>query len=319
MTIQQRIPVGDIAVQWSRSAGAQNCILVDDSIGYPDDDATYIYTGTGFNKDYFGFDVFAIPTGSTIASITVKGRCKLVLAGGAPNIRALLKVNGVSYAGSGIQVYYGSYTNWQQTWTVNPNTGQAWTVDDVNGVGSNPVETFGLEYISVQDVRCTQIYIEVDFTGPVAERLLMRTVSPGAGILMRDVASGKLMRAVEGYMCPCALNSREAKFIVEISGCSNSEFSEGDVNGIHRLDYWQMDFNWDMCTWRRKTSLERILVNVGVNAYIEADVWGVPGGEGDPDWIQVYVHDTGESCETMTAGTDLAPDGGTGLATFYEE
>jgi len=201
---------------------------------------------------------------------------------------------------------------------VNPNTGQAWTVDDINGIGSNPLQTFGLEYISVQDVRCTQIYVEVDFTGPAANFELMRDVSSGG--LMRDVASGKLMRAIEGYMCPCALNSREAKFIVVISGCSNSNFSDGDVNGTHRLDYWFMDFNWDKCMWRRQTGLERILVSVGINPYVEADVWGVAGGgPGAPSWIPVYVHDTGGSCETMTAGVDLVADEGTGLATFNEE
>jgi hypothetical protein len=51
-------------------------------------------------------------------------------------------------------------------WPLNPKTGIAWTVNDVNGVGANALQYFG--YITEAGVgyTCTvsRIYIKVDYT-----------------------------------------------------------------------------------------------------------------------------------------------------------
>ena len=143
MTILRRLPISDSAVQWSRSAGTYNFALVDDPIGNPDDDATYTYASTGYYKDYFGFLVFNVPAGSEITNITLRERFKLYTAGGTSHMRGLIKVNGATYYSSAEDAWYGAYKDEVWTWTTNPNTGQSWTVDDVNGVGSNPLQTFG--------------------------------------------------------------------------------------------------------------------------------------------------------------------------------
>lgn len=162
---QQRLPASDAVVQWSRSGGAENRLLVDDyPFDNPDDDSTYTYTNTQTNKDLFNFTVFAVPAGSVITSVKVVGRFRRVDAGGAEIVRELLKVNGVIYEGSMQQLLIGDYFDKEHVWTINPNTGLAWTIDAVNGIGSNPLQTFGYECIGFnKTVRCTQVYVKVDY------------------------------------------------------------------------------------------------------------------------------------------------------------
>lgn len=161
---QRRLPTGDSAVQWDRSAGGSNYLLVDDLYDSPDDDATYVYTNTQTDKDLFGFTVFTIPTGSVITGVKIIGRFKRVDAGGDYLIRSLLKVNGIIYEGAMQQLVIGAYFNKEYTWTTNPNTGLAWTIDDVNSIGSNPLQTFGYECIGFnKTVRSTQIQVRVDY------------------------------------------------------------------------------------------------------------------------------------------------------------
>ena len=161
---QQRLPTSDDTFQWSRSSGVNNYALVDDSYSLPDDDTTYTYTNTQTNKDLFGFTALAVPTGSIITNVQVVGRFKRIDTGGDFIIRELLKVNGVTYEGSLQQLVVGTYFDKTYTWTVNPNTGLPWTLEDVNGIGSNPLQTFGYECIGYnKTVRCTQIYVKVNY------------------------------------------------------------------------------------------------------------------------------------------------------------
>jgi len=205
MATYQRLPIGDSSIQWSRSAGVYNFALVADPIGSPDDDTTYTYASTGFYKDYFDFLPFNVPSGSSITSVRLRARFRLSTAGGNNHVRGILKVNNVTYNSNPEDVWYGAYQDETWTWTTNPNTGSAWTVDDVNGIGSNPLQTFGYECLTLQTLLCTQVYIEVIFTPepsvPIIPKPLMR--DDVTGKLMRDVATDKLMRAVEAYDCAC--------------------------------------------------------------------------------------------------------------------
>ena len=204
MTTMRRLPVGDSATQWSRSAGTYNFALVDDPVGSPDEDATYTYASTGYYKDYFNFLPFNVPANGTITSIVLRERFRTSTAGGTNHMRGILKVNGVTYYSSAEDAWYGAYTDEIWSWSTNPNTGLAWTVDDVNGVGSNPLQTFGYECLTLQTLLCTQAYIEVNGTWsppPIARKQLMR--DDATSELMRDDVTGKLMRAVEGHNCAC--------------------------------------------------------------------------------------------------------------------
>lgn len=156
-----RVPTSDAAIQWS-STGGNNYSELDDPFSSPDDDSTYVSSGTGGLVDYYGFTPFEVPTGKTITSLQFVYRVRLVAAGGAPNFRTLLRINGTTYYGSNISLYLDWYT-FTMTWTVNPATGSAWTPEDINGTGANPLQYFGFQSLTGGQMRVTQAYLKVNY------------------------------------------------------------------------------------------------------------------------------------------------------------
>lgn len=89
---------------------------------------------------WFGFQAFSVPSGAQISSVS------LTRSGGTAGY---IRVNGVSYSGS--------------SWATNPNTGAAWTVADVNGSGSHPLQLIGAEfagYSTIDTLSVTVTYTE---------------------------------------------------------------------------------------------------------------------------------------------------------------
>lgn len=163
--IQQRPPISDDVVQWY--PGVNNYTFVDDPIGYPDEDATYVTTNVGGHKDLFNFGIMVVPAGSEILNVRVTGRFKRLEAGGSGLVRELIKVDGTVYAGAAQQLPYGltpEYFFREYAWTTNPASGLPWIPDDVNGVGADPLESFGYECIGYKKlVACTQVFVEVNY------------------------------------------------------------------------------------------------------------------------------------------------------------
>ncbi len=280
METYQRLPYSDSAVQWSRTE-VTNFDCVNDPVSTPDDDATYTATTTQAYKDYFNFASFNLPVGSIITNVKVTGRFRRMTAGGAEQFWLLMKVNGVSYHGPGEYLFIGAYFTRSWTHTVNPNTGQPWTIDDANGIGSNPLQTFGYEFIGFgTSIRCTQVYIEVNFTPPIIRLPLMRDVATDC--LMRDVATGKLMRAVEfesGEDCECFITGRTPKYYtLTFSGVALCQFRSwpGDVSLNQKWLLEQYEPLTTPCFWRYLDANWLIFLNFNV---------------GDPlrTWVRAYT------------------------------
>ena len=172
MATDVRSPTSDAAVvgTWLYSSGTTGWNLVDE---YPTpDDTDYIVAagGAGTISYTFGFTPFSVPTGSTSLSLTIYWRAADVILG-LNNTLPVLTVNGTVYFGtstnpSATPTTYNSMTVGSQ-WTTNPDTSAAWTVDDINGSGSNPLEAFGVGSSDVNpDVRNYQVYAEVTYTPP---------------------------------------------------------------------------------------------------------------------------------------------------------
>jgi len=133
MATEVRLPTGDSDVSSTftlfPTSPATRWDKVDDPVGTPDDNSTYVMgVNNAGGYAYFTFPVFTIPLGCTIEKVSVSYRSYGITTS-ASSSYAGLKVNGVRYPGAGADdpTTYGNRT---VDWTLNPNTGSAWTVAD---------------------------------------------------------------------------------------------------------------------------------------------------------------------------------------------
>ncbi|MBA7467459.1 hypothetical protein ES707_02677 [subsurface metagenome] len=164
-----RVPTGDegFTGSWTARDGGLYYVEVDDPVGNPDDLTSCIYC-TSVGRITFSFSSFSIIPGSTITQVCVYWR-HTKAAGPASTFGPVLKVGGNYYTGTEVSVGTSWTTSDSITvgsqWTQNPKTSSDWTVDDINGIGSNALEAFGVHstYASPNPY-CTQVYVEVTYT-----------------------------------------------------------------------------------------------------------------------------------------------------------
>lgn len=166
MAVEVRRPTGNGATaNWSGSGGGAAWEGVDEVSA--DDDTTYAFRADSFANHRFTFTAFAINS-SAIASVTVRSRARVTLGGNGSDFTTALTVTGDELVFGALQADIGtSYADFVDTWATNPKTGAAWTEADVEGTGSNPLTQFGMRastMVTFEEMRCTQISIEVDYT-----------------------------------------------------------------------------------------------------------------------------------------------------------
>jgi hypothetical protein len=140
---QDRIPTSDEAATgtWSGTPGSRWDLVKD----YPDNvPSGYLEHGTVAGGITFGFTPFNIPTGVSIICVQVRAYSFEPVAG-LNNWRGRVKVGGNYYNSSEtVSPNAVAYYDGVSAFTTNPNTGIAWTVDDVNGIGANALEAIGI-------------------------------------------------------------------------------------------------------------------------------------------------------------------------------
>jgi hypothetical protein len=134
-----------------------------DEAGAHDGDSTYLLHGTTAGYMLFSFPAFTVnvPTGMAIKSLTVSLVAKDYPSSGTNTMRPAIRVGGSSYYGDYIAVP-SSYGTISYTWAENPRTNQPWTQDQINGVGSNALQGFGVSSNDASpQIRLTQVYATV--------------------------------------------------------------------------------------------------------------------------------------------------------------
>ena len=138
--IQTRNPTSDesLSGDWDGSAGTRYTVVDD----YPASTGDHIHNGTTAGDLTFGFSVLTVPAGASTISVVLK-YYESESSGGGQSVGGRLKVGGNYYNHATPHEPDGVTTLITDTWTLNPKTGLAWTVDDVNGVGVNALQAFG--------------------------------------------------------------------------------------------------------------------------------------------------------------------------------
>ncbi len=162
---QSRLPTSNLTIgsMWSftgcTSSTAYQC--VDDPIGSPNNSTDYLRVSSSGKEAIFGFSVFTVPAGSTITYVRVT-HVTFRDGSSSANIKAALRVGGTTYTQPTAQLLTASWITYNYDWTTNPRTGLAWTVADVNGTGTNPLQGMGV-VSGTGDESVTQVYVTVGY------------------------------------------------------------------------------------------------------------------------------------------------------------
>ncbi len=156
---QTRVPTGDgfTSGTWDTAP------YWDDVDETTPDDLDWMTGVTSPGYRLFTFSPFSVPAGATIANLTVYFRAKD--DGTNPNnLQAGLKADDLYYNGSDNDPG-PTWTTYTYSFNNNPNTGNPWSVADINGSGSDPLQEFGV-YSSdlAPDVQVSMVYAVVTYS-----------------------------------------------------------------------------------------------------------------------------------------------------------
>jgi hypothetical protein len=110
-------------IQWTPSTGTTHYNLVDEN---PANSTDYVSSGTQTQTDLYGYP--SLTGDSTILGLQINTQVS-VQSGSSVLIESPILSNGVTDVGDDIQTSGAGYVDIRRTSTVDPGTGEAWTVD----------------------------------------------------------------------------------------------------------------------------------------------------------------------------------------------
>lgn len=143
---------------WTRVGGSNHWGVTSD-----ESDSTYLYSLSTSDKETENLADTA-QTG-IINSVTAYIRAKAPAGGGAAETAVILwRTHSADYESTTITISRTAFTNYSQAKTVNPNTGVAWTWDEINAleVGARAY-ALGVD----EEIDVSEIWIVVDYTATV--------------------------------------------------------------------------------------------------------------------------------------------------------
>jgi RHS repeat-associated protein len=132
---------------------------VDDTPGSPDDNSTYVKsTNSSYQRDFYNLTNH---TGSGIINyIEIKYRFASSSGSYTAYLKPTIKTGGMVYEGTEVTRQSTSYIDGSYRWTVNPNTGSAWTWAELDSLQAG----ISLHKGTSGEARCTQVYIKVNYS-----------------------------------------------------------------------------------------------------------------------------------------------------------
>lgn len=156
-----------------------------------DNNSTYVYN---HEKNYGVWyrDLYNLPASSgsgTINGIKVYFRCLLGSGAGGQSCsaRAAIKSNSTVTDGPIVTRYIGAWETWSQEWTTNPADSQPWEWADIDALQIG----VGLRQNGNYSCKCTQVYVEVDYTVGVAYE---KTLTESLGLVDKVVKAPSLVK-----------------------------------------------------------------------------------------------------------------------------
>jgi len=140
---------------------------VDDPWEFFDDDSTYVIHQSNETNYTADSTAFAVPDGVTISNLRIVVRHKKI-GSGAASIETSIKVGGNWYDTDITNPTQDVWSDTNTDYPNNPDTSQPWTVDQINGIGANALDTFGWYVTDADpDVYVTNVALRVSYFGEV--------------------------------------------------------------------------------------------------------------------------------------------------------
>ncbi len=130
----------------------------------PDEDSTFVARGSA--SAAWNRDLYALPASSgsgAINNITVYARVKCDGTPAQTNLVISCRTYSTTYEDVE-KTTTDAYANYSKVWTTNPNTGSAWTWDEIDALEIGIKLRRGA---TTYGTKCTQVYVEVDYTSGV--------------------------------------------------------------------------------------------------------------------------------------------------------
>jgi hypothetical protein len=223
-----------------------------------DDDATYIRIDALGGNILFTTPNFNIPAGSTGISLGMEPISRTEVAGNV-FAKMYIRVNGTNYAQTNwrsfaFQITYTYANLFLGCFSTNPDTGLPWTVDDINGVGPNPLQAVGVLVQAGRACRITKLVavvtceplVNITFDGK-GHSITGLTINRGASPAWYDQANVGLFRYLDGgvitniNLVNCNIKGRNvAAAIVSGSYWSSGGISNCNVSGAIESFYGEI-------------------------------------------------------------------------------
>jgi hypothetical protein len=165
---------------WTASAG-DNYACIDEETP---NDADYVSRTAAIANDLYNVGTDETLTGKNIVQITVVVRARMINSGGTPpgtDLNVICKAGDTTDVGEA-QALTTSYASYTETWTLNPDTGLAWTKDDIDALQIGVRGVRNADGGGASFPRVSQAYVQVSYTIPAGKA--MGGMSGMSGILV---------------------------------------------------------------------------------------------------------------------------------------
>lgn len=147
---------------------------VDDPVGIPDEDLTYVHTNVNNEVEEFHHKTSNLLIGATITNVRVTVRAKETIFNENMNIG--LKIGITRYPAIANIALTANYADYGWNWADNPADSKPWEKSDIDGLQSSLLAVI----INGSVIRVTQVYLTVTYTPTAANPLIGKPfVSPG--------------------------------------------------------------------------------------------------------------------------------------------
>ena len=143
---------GPTSLHWKR---------VDDPVGSPDEDSTYVYTGIDSEVEDFNHKTSALLTGATITDVKLTIRARKTVAVHVIRVDLGLRIGGRRFPGVFTPDLTTSYADHSTHSTNNPSDGEAWEKSDIDDLESSLMSA--ISGVINPQLRVTQVYFTITY------------------------------------------------------------------------------------------------------------------------------------------------------------